>query len=188
MRIKRFRMTTKVLSLFFKVLAIVLLIMLVSGTLNSFIRESITTLRYAERSTFSLVFSNKGITDKDYEWALAIIIPLALASMSYISFKTSYLFDYLTEGMVPFSYTFTGAVRTIAFTLILYDLAVPLLYSLFVNWVATGGGFVYISVTSFFFIGLILLFVSQLIDYGILLQEKTGKILRIETDMNQNNF
>lgn len=73
------------------------------------------------------------------------------------------------------------------FILITYNLATSLLYTLFVNFSAEKGWFFYFSLTSFFFIGLILYLVSGILNYGIKLQELADETIAIENVKTREN-
>lgn len=180
MQIKLFQSISKILSILFKLIAVLFLVMLVFGSLNLFFRENFSSYSFDPNDTFSIVFADKSIVEEDYEWALSIMIPIALAALSYIFFKASYLFDYLAEGLLPFTYQFSKSVKIMGLLLIGYDLINPLLYTIFVNWAAEEGRYVYLSISSFFFIGLILYFASEYINYGITLQEVEEEPIKIK--------
>lgn len=170
MQTRQFQILNKLLSTLSKLLAILVLSILVVGSFNLFAQKSFADFNLNSMGTLSAACSNATITQKDYYWAASIVQPICLAFLGYILFKASYLFDHLAEGKTPFSNKFIRSVKIMGFILITYDLATSLLYTLFVNFSAEKGWFFYLSLTSFFFIGLILYLVSGILNYGINLQ------------------
>lgn len=171
MKIERFQKLSKFLSILSKLLAVLALSILVIGSFNLFIRENFASFSLDQMGTLSILFSNAIVTQADYDWAFSIVLPIILAFLGYIFFKASYLFDYLAEGQTPFSYYFAQSVKVLGLLLISSDLATSLLYIFLVNFAAREGIFLYFSLSSFFFIGLILCLVSAMLNYGIKLQE-----------------
>lgn len=172
MQINKFQTISKFLSIFLKLAATLVLILLVFGSLNLYIRQNFTLFNVERSSGLIAVFTNVSVSDATSNWASSITVPISLASFSYLLFKTSYLFDYLAEGNNPFSYDFSQSLKTIGFLLVLYDLIIPLIYSIFINVAITDGYYFNFAVSSFFWIGLLLYFVSEVLNYGINLNKR----------------
>lgn len=177
MKIKRFQKLSKFLSNLSKLVAVLILSILIIGSFNLFIRENFATFSLGSMGSLSILFSDATVTQDDYEWAISIVLPVVLAFLGYIFFKISYLFDYLAEGQTPFSHSFSQSVKVLGILLIFSDLATSLLYVFLVNFVANGGIFFYFSLSSFFFIGLILCLTSSILDYGINLQKLADDVI-----------
>lgn len=171
LNIIRFQTLSKFLSIFFKILAVLVLTILVIGSFNVFIRQNFISLTFDRVGAISFLYSDVTVAQDDYDWAISIVIPIILAFLAYIFFKISYLFDYLNERHTPFTHKFARSVKVIGFLLIIADLSTSLLYIFLVNFALDEGVFFYFSLSSFFFIGLILYLTSGILNYGIDLQE-----------------
>lgn len=182
MEIKRFQKLSKFLSNLSKLVAVLILSILIIGSLNLFIRENFATFSLDRVGSLSILFPDATVTQDDYDWAISIVLPVVLAFLGYIFFKTSYLFDYLAEGQTPFSHSFSQSVKVLGLFLIFSDLATSLLYIFLVNFVAKGGIFFYFSLSSFFFIGLILYLTSSILNYGMNLQKLANDVFHEDGD------
>lgn len=171
----QFRKLSKFLSIVSKLIAIFILSVLVFGSFTLFIRQKLTAFTLDKMDIFSFVFSDATITQDDYNWANAIVLPMSLSFLGYIFFKASYLFDYLAEGKTPFTQQFTQSVRIMGFILIIYDLVTSVLYMFFINFAADEGMFIYLSLSVYFFVGLIIYLMSGILNYGINLQEQVDE-------------
>lgn len=168
--VERFKAFSKFLSVLSKLLAVLILSVLVIGSFNLFIRQNFAAFSLDQTGAFSILLSDVVVKQADYDWAFSIVLPIILAFLGYIFFKASYLFDYLAEGKTPFSYDFAQSVKVLGLLLVFFDLATSLLYIFLINFVVKEGVFLYFSVSSFFFIGLILYLASGVLNYGINLQ------------------
>lgn len=169
MNIKRFRNVCRLLSGLFKVFAGFGVALLVLGFFFAIFSE--TSSFNFDIDGFSLfVAQSNHIEEEIWSTAALIITPLVICPHVYILLKGSALFDQLTKGYSPFNSEFTQTVKTISLILIISDIALPLLYSLFVTFL-TDGYYLNIALGSSFVIGLILYAVAEIFNYGIELQE-----------------
>ncbi|SFC32627.1 Protein of unknown function [Alkalibacterium subtropicum] len=172
MNVNRFRQVSRLLSLLFKgfgVLSIAALLLIV--VFYFFLETDSATVDIAFSDSPLLHFSDSRVTEADFRFGAFLIAPVFLALSSYILFKGSFLFDRLVRGETPFTYGFAESVKWISIILIVADILLPLLYSLIVNLSADEGFFFIIDLSSAFMVGLILYIVSEILKYGISLQE-----------------
>lgn len=167
----RFQKLSKYLSILFKTIAFLILGIMIFGSFTFFIQQKTRAFNLDTTKALSIVYSDATITQKDYDWAVSIVLPITLAFLGYIFFKASYLFDYLAEGKTPFTYKFIRSVKIMGFILVSYDLVASLLYMFLINFTADDGKFFYLSVSTYFFVGLILCLVSGILSYGVNLQK-----------------
>lgn len=171
MNIKRFRSVSKLLSWLLKLLGVFCIAIIVLGAIVMLFTDQGASFSVDLPENSFISFNDSRVTDSDHSFTALLVGPLFLALYSYILFKGSFLFDRLVDGETPFTFDFAESVKRISFLLIGFDTVLPLLYSLIVNLRADEGFYFNFGLTSSFFIGLILYIVSEILKYGISLQE-----------------
>lgn len=79
-------------------------------------------------------------------------------------------FNRLSKGDKPFTLKFSKSIKQIGLLLMVTDVILPILYSFVVSVQLDGSLYVSLGVGNTFLIGLILLVVTAIFDYGIELQ------------------
>lgn len=100
----------------------------------------------------------------------SIFTPLKIFVSIFALWKGSQLFNQLSKGIKPFTLKFSKSIKQIGLLLIITDIFLPVLYSLVVSVQLDGALYINIGVGNTFLIGLILVVVSAVFDYGIELQ------------------
>lgn len=171
MNIKRFRTVSKLLSWFLKLLGAFCIAIILIGVLVMLFTDQGASFSVDLPESSIISFNDSRVTEADHAFTALFVAPFFLALYSYILFKGSFLFDRLVDGETPFTFDFAESVKRISFLLIGLDIILPLIYALIVNLRAAEGFYFKFGLTSSFFIGLILYIVSEILKYGISLQE-----------------
>lgn len=169
MSIKRFRLVCSIASVLLKVGAGVSII----GVLLVWFLSLFNLLNPSFTLDFSdaQIFSMGSILSEAEEKIIGHILgPLFFIILGLIFWKGSQSFDELYLGKSPFRSSFAQSIRRIALSLIAFDLLSPIAYSI-VRSIITGQLSYFLRFTSMFMIGLILYVVSEILFYGIHLQE-----------------
>lgn len=178
MQAKNFQSISKVLYWAFRIYAGLLMffaVLSLAGFLASFFVDLSVTENMSSSietaATFSILFSDASITELEYAKAGLLSTPLFLGLMSYILIQASTLFERLAQGDSPFTYDFAGKVKKISYLLVLTDIIEPIFYTLMVNLIAETGNYLFLGVSYWSLVGLILYVFSGILNYGVNLQE-----------------
>lgn len=173
MDIKRFRKLAKVCSAVLLVAGLYLLVVLSFLSYQVFILKSDFWFNFTPGSFsthYSRHISDIAQLDNVLRITANIFTPLKIFVSIYALFKGSQLFNQLSKGVRPFTHKFSKSISQIGLILIITDILLPMLYSLAVSLQLDGALYINIGVGSTFLIGLILVVVSAVFNYGIELQ------------------
>lgn len=170
MSIKRFRLVCSIASVLLKVGAGVSIIGVAIVAIFSLF--GIFNPSFSVDFSDSQIFSMRGNpTEAEVQLTSNILGPFFFIIIGAIFWKGSKLFDELYLGETPFRSSFAQSVRRIALSIIAFDLLSPIIYSIVQSLVMSVGHVFFLRMTSLFMIGLILYVVSEILFYGIHLQE-----------------
>lgn len=172
MTLKKFRLVCKGTSFILQLIAVFCCVILLTGVVMVFILQSSGSSFVFEPTFTSPVFASLGsFTDDRLELAAQYIVPPFLFFFSYVFYKGSQLFTQLAEGQTPFRYDFAEDLKRIAVLLILFDVLSPLIYSAVLSVIIENGYYFTFGLSSTFLMGLILYVMSEVLKYGIQLQQ-----------------
>lgn len=170
MSIKRFRLVCSIASILLKVIAGMTVIGVAIVAIFSLF--GILDPSFSIDFSDAQIFSMGGVpTEAEEELTANILGPFFSVAIGIICWKGSQLFDQLYIGETPFRLSFAQSVRRIGLSIIAFDLLSPIIYSIVQSLVMSNGNVFFLRMTSMFLIGLILYVVSEMLYYGIHLQE-----------------
>lgn len=193
MKTKSYLRLTRLLGMLFFVAGVFGLILIVACLLGYFLSDSFSIDYHPDMITFySYSATNNGIngivrTEVDYEKirntvALIVSIPTFIL-VSIANFNISALFNDLSQGDTPFTFDKARKLRKIAYLFCLLGvlpvILYPIVYSLVSGDIHITIGFGYDLI-----IGLILLVVAQVFQYGLSLQEFNEDVRRRKNALN----
>lgn len=187
MSIKNFRKLSRFLESLFKVMSICLglglVALLVGSVLSLFGKINISTsllemtgTRVEGLEIFSL---NKGNLDEQTKYLALCFSGIILRSaQAYAFWQGGILFSILKISNQPFSKRFYDILRKVGLVLIVSDILSPLVYYVSASIMMTEGyTFTLLTFTSQSLIGLILIYIAEVIRYGNTLQKFTNDVV-----------
>lgn len=173
MNVNRFKQISKVGSVLLLIAGLVLLYFLGYISYQVFIEKSDFWFNFnpgAFSTHYSRDISDVNNLQNILRTSASIFTPIRVLVNVYALWKGSRLFKRLSDGFTPFNMDFSKVIKHIGLLLCITDIILPILYSLVVSVKLDGAIYISIGVGSTFLIGLILIIVSIIFDYGIELQ------------------
>lgn len=173
MDVNRFRKITKVGSVSLLITGLFLLAVLGYLSYEVFVLKSDTWFNYAPGALsthYSRNIPDVAQLENVLRTTASIITPIKILVSVFALWKGSRLFNRLSKGDKPFTHKFSKLIKRIGLLLMVTDVILPILYSLIVSAHLNGSLYVNLGVGSTFLIGLLLLVVAAIFDYGIELQ------------------
>lgn len=181
MKTKNYLRLTSFLSFLFKFVGFFYIVSFIISVVAFFTSDSFS-FEYEPRmfsffsfNTSNKVFDGNAATEVDYEKiynfsGLIMTIPLVILSI-IVYFKLGNLFRDLAKGDTPFTFDKAKKLRVIAYFYCVLGLLPTFLYPIVFYIVSSGDINITFGVGYDFIIGLILLVVAQVFQYGLSLQE-----------------
>lgn len=171
MNMKRFQLVCKVAAVLLKILAIMALCMVVFGLFFILFTKSNMYFTIDVSSRSFIFFVKNQPTEAEENLAALILSPPLLIVSAYTFWRGSSLFEKLMDGDTPFSFDFAQSVKGLSLIIIMMDILTPLLYSLILTIIMKAGYYFTFGLSSYFFIGLLLYIVAEILHYGVNLQQ-----------------
>lgn len=172
MQVAKFQKVSRLLAILLKIMASFFIAIIFLGWFAIYFKNPGAQFSIDTNSGATIFYSIESrITDAEYARTAFILVPITFVFFAYLFFKAGSLFEDLADGNSPFRSYFSKAVRKIGFLMIAYDLFFPLIYSALISLISEEGKLFYLSLSSYFLIGLILYVASGILNYGIQLQE-----------------
>lgn len=173
MEVDRFRKIAKVSSVLLFIAGLFLLVVLGFFSYQVFIKESDFWFNFTAGSLsthYSRNISDTAHLQDVLRTTASVFTPFKVLVSIFALWKGGKLFNQLSDGAKPFTLKFSKSIQKMGLLLIVTDALLPILYSLVVSVQLDRALYINIGVGSMFLIGLILIVVSTIFDYGITLQ------------------
>lgn len=123
---------------------------------------------------FTILSSTFNETTFEQERLASLIVqPLIVIVQGYSGYVGYQFFSEMSEGETPFQAKYVQNIRSVSIVLMIAGVLIPLIYSLAVTLLKPNGYYLWITLTTDFFVGLFLYVTSEIINYGVSLQELT---------------
>lgn len=173
MKIKKFQRLSYIISMFFMIIIVFLIATLFFITIPYLFGWKQPYFIY-KSSGLSLISASFNTPTFDQErLASLIVFPFIAIIMSYSSYIGYQFFPQMSEGETPFQEKFVKNIRSVGLLLMILSILAPIIYSLALSQIMPNGHHFELVITNDFFEGLFLYVISEIINYGVSLQELT---------------
>lgn len=175
MNIKRFKRISKFLSIIFNASAFLIVLVTMFFVLILFSKNNYG-FEFVLNEPSIIIFQNSHLHRTEDLFKIAekvsfYILPLILLILLYIFLKGGKMFKNLSNGITPFNSQFARDIKQLGLILIISDIGLPILYSIIFAIISKDKYHIILGISYYFFFGLFFYLVSEILNYGISLQE-----------------
>lgn len=172
MDVMEFKWLSRGMKIIFEVIGIIVMIQGVLFLVSLFVGEGLPSIFLSVRdySLQNVIGSLTPVYTNNFVGFITSSVEKFL--LAYTFYHVSQFFLYLEKDVTPFSVKVYQKLRKIGCLLILADIGIPLIYSLILPFTTMKPVMIdLVMVSSLTFVGVIILFMAEVIRYGVKLQE-----------------